>query len=51
MTDFETQPIPGAPLGARISGINLGEPLDQHAVEKLHRALLDFQVLVFPNRH
>lgn len=50
MKDFETQPIAGAPLGARISGIDLGEPLDQHAVGKLHRALLDFQVLVFPEQ-
>jgi taurine dioxygenase len=50
MKDFETQTIAGAPLGARISGIDLGEPLDQNAVEKLHRALLDFQVLVFPEQ-
>jgi taurine dioxygenase len=50
MKDIEVQPLQGAPLGARISGIDLAEPLDDDAVETLHRALLDFQVLVFPDQ-
>ena len=50
MKDIEVQPLHGAPLGARISGIDLAEPLDEDAVETLHRALLDFQVLVFPDQ-
>lgn len=50
MKYFEVQPLQGAPLGARISGIDLAEPLDEDSVETLHRALLDFQVLVFPDQ-
>ncbi len=50
MKDIEVQPLQGAPLGARISGIDLAEPLDEDSVETLHRALLDFQVLVFPGQ-
>ena len=50
MKDIEVQPLQGAPLGARITGIDLAEPLDEEAVEALRRALLDFQVLVFPDQ-
>jgi taurine dioxygenase len=50
MTDIDIQPLQGAPLGARINGVDLAEPLDEDAVETLHRALLDFQVLVFPDQ-
>ena len=51
MTNFDVQPLQGAPLGARITGIDLGQALDADAVMALHRALLDFQVLVFPEQN
>ena len=50
MKDIEVQPLQGAPLGARINSIDLAEPIDEDSVETLHRALLDFQVLVFPDQ-
>jgi taurine dioxygenase len=50
MTDIDIQPLRGAPLGARINGMDLAEPLDENSVETLQRALLDFQVLVFPEQ-
>jgi taurine dioxygenase len=50
MTDFDVQPLQGEPLGARITGIDLGQPLGEDTIKKLHRALLDFQVLIFPEQ-
>jgi taurine dioxygenase len=37
-----------APTGARITGIDLGTPLDDAAYGAIHKAWLDHQVLVFP---
>lgn len=39
-----------APLGARLTGIDLGRELDSATFEVIHRAWLDFQVLVFPDQ-
>lgn len=39
-----------APTGARITGIDLGTPLDDATYEAIHRAWLDYQVLVFPGQ-
>jgi len=39
-----------APLGARITGIDLAEPVGQDTFDELHRAWLDHQVLVFPGQ-
>jgi len=50
MIDFDIQPLRGSPLGARIHGIDLAEPLDKDSVVTLHRALLNFQVLLFPDQ-
>ena len=50
MSNIDIQPLQDAPLGARIAGIDLAEPLDDDGVRTLHRALLDFQVLVFPEQ-
>ncbi len=50
MKVFDVQPLRGAPLGARIAGIDLGNSLSQDTITTLHRALLDFQVLVFPDQ-
>lgn len=37
-----------APVGARITGVDLGRELDDAAYDAIHRAWLDHQVLVFP---
>ena len=50
MKNFDVQPLRGASLGARIAGIDLGISLSQDTITTLHRALLDFQVLVFPEQ-
>jgi alpha-ketoglutarate-dependent taurine dioxygenase len=39
-----------APLGARVTGIDLREPVDAEAFNAIHRAWLDYQVLVFPDQ-
>jgi len=39
-----------APLGARITGVDLGAPLDEASRTAIHRAWLDHQVLVFPGQ-
>ena len=38
-----------APCGARITGVNLGTALDADTYSAVHRAWLDYQVLVFPD--
>ena len=37
-------------LGARITGIDLSENLDDNTFKAIHRAWLDYQVLVFPGQ-
>lgn len=39
-----------APLGARVTGVDLGTPLDEATYGAIHRAWLDHQVLVFPGQ-
>lgn len=39
-----------APLGARITGVDLGRSLDEADYAAIHRAWLDHQVLVFPRQ-
>jgi taurine dioxygenase len=47
---IEVAPL-DAPLGARITGVDLGRPLDGDAYAAIHRAWLVHQVLVFPGQH
>lgn len=39
-----------APLGARITGVDLGQALSEADVQAIHQAWLDYQVLVFPGQ-
>lgn len=39
-----------APVGARITGVDLGRKLDDTAYDTIHRAWLEHQVLVFPHQ-
>ena len=39
-----------APVGARITGVDLGAPLDDETYRAIHRAWLDHQVLIFPDQ-
>jgi len=39
-----------APLGARITGVDLGRSLTESEYDAIHRAWLDYQVLVFPDQ-
>ncbi len=43
---IEVLPV-SAPLGARVTGVDLGQPLDDATWAAIHRAWLDHQVLVF----
>ncbi|MBM84541.1 MAG: taurine dioxygenase [Rhodospirillaceae bacterium] len=43
---LEVNPISGA-MGAEIAGIDLAQPLDNQAFDEIHRAFLEFQVIVF----
>jgi taurine dioxygenase len=40
-----------AALGARVTGIDLSQPLDSDQFETLHQAILDHQVLVLPDQN
>ena len=39
-----------APVGARITGVDLSAPLDEDAYRTIHQAWLDHQVLIFPDQ-
>ena len=39
-----------APTGAQITGVDLGTELDDTAYGAIHKAWLDYQVLVFPGQ-
>ena len=39
-----------APLGARITGLDLSQPLGDSQLRRIHRAHLEHHVLVFPNQ-
>jgi len=39
-----------APTGARVTGVDLGQALDDAIFDAIHRAWLDYQVLVFPGQ-
>ena len=43
-------PLAGA-LGAEISGIDLARPIAQEQFDAVHRALLDYLVVFFPDQH
>ena len=45
---MEITPL-GPVLGAQISGVNVGDLSDQH-FESIRRALVDYEVLVFPEQ-
>ena len=44
---FEIRPLPGAPLGAEVLGLDLSRPLGDADFARLHRAHLDHHVVVF----
>jgi taurine dioxygenase len=47
---FEIRPF-DAPLGAEIVGLDLAEPLSQDDFVRIHRAHLDYHLLVFREQH
>ncbi|MBD8566467.1 TauD/TfdA family dioxygenase [Oxalobacteraceae sp. CFBP 8763] len=48
---FAIHPFTGAPLGAEVIGLDLSLPLATAALARLHRAHLDYHVLVFRDQH
>jgi len=48
---FAIHPLPGAPLGAEVIGLDLSLPLATADLARLHRAHLDYHVLVFRDQH
>jgi len=44
---FKIRPLPGAPLGAEVLGLDLSRPLGDADFARLHRAHLDHHVVVF----
>jgi taurine dioxygenase len=46
---LRVEPI-DAPLGARITGVDLHEPLRRDDFDAIHRAWMEYQVLVFPDQ-
>ena len=48
---FAIHPFPGAPLGAEVLGLDLSLPLATSDLARLHRAHLDYHVLVFRDQH
>ncbi len=44
---FEIRPLPGAPLGAEVLGLDLSRPLGDADFARLHQAHLDHHVVVF----
>lgn len=44
---FDIRPLPGAPLGAEVLGLDLSRPLGDADFARLHRAHLDHHVVVF----
>jgi taurine dioxygenase len=50
MSKLHVEPI-GHALGARVTGIDLTRPLDEHRLLELHKAWVEHLVLVFPNQH
>jgi alpha-ketoglutarate-dependent taurine dioxygenase len=49
-TTFDVEPIT-ATLGARITGIDLSDPLPEDIVEQIRSALFEYQVIFFPAQH
>jgi taurine dioxygenase len=48
---FAIHPFTGAPLGAEVIGLDLSLPLATADLARLHRAHLDYHVLVFRDQH
>ena len=48
---FAIHPFTGAPLGAEVVGLDLSLPLGTADIARLHRAHLDYHVLVFRDQH
>ena len=48
---FAIHPFPGAPLGAEVIGLDLSLPVATSDLARLHRAHLDYHVLVFRDQH
>jgi len=48
---FAIHPFTGAPLGAEVIGLDLSLPLAASDFARLHRAHLDYHVLVFRDQH
>jgi len=48
---FAIHPFTGAPLGAEVIGLDLSLPLATANLARLHRAHLDYHVLVFRDQH
>ena len=47
---FDVRRIAGA-LGAEVSGVDLGEPLDDAVIAEIRQALLDHEVIFFRDQH
>jgi taurine dioxygenase len=50
LTEVSVRPLTAA-IGAEIRGVDLESPLDHATFERIHQALLDHLVLLFPNQH
>ena len=48
---FAIHPFTGAPLGAEVVGLDLSLPLGTADIARLHRAHLDYHMLVFRDQH
>jgi taurine dioxygenase len=51
LQSFAIHPFTGAPLGAEVVGLDLSLPLGTADIARLHRAHLDYHVLVFRDQH
>jgi taurine dioxygenase len=46
MQQFDALPLPEAPFGAEILGLDIGQPLDEHDIVRLHEAYFRHSLLV-----
>ena len=51
MQKFDVVPLEDAPFGAEITGIDIGGPLDETDVVRLHEAFFRYSLLIFRDQH